>query len=112
MLTYEDVQKRMGEELRKARDLRHWSYIETQEEIERIGGEVSAKTIENIEKALTDTQMSKLYWAARAVGVTLGELLAFTVSDEDRRAHAMLAKAIRANPENREALLIIMERLK
>lgn len=112
MLTYRDVQRRLGEELRKARAGKHWSYRQTAAEITRIGGKVSAKTIEHMEKAATDTQLSNLYWASRAVGMALGELLAFTVLDEDRRAHALLAQVIRGKPDKRTSLMNIMELLK
>lgn len=111
MMAFNEVRTILGDRLRAAREAKRWSYVDVADEIRKQGGQVAAKTVENIEKAATKYEFGNLYWVARALGLNLGEALDFTVHDENKRAHAMLAAFMRRGSYETEQMLTLLKLL-
>lgn len=109
MMAFDEVRKILGDRLRSAREAKRWSYVQVADEIDKQGGNVSAKTVENIEKGNTAYEFGKLYWVARVLGLNLGEALDFTVRDEDKRAHALLSSFMRRGKPETDHMLTILK---
>lgn len=98
-MALEKVKLELGKSIRRELDRRKWSYVTVSDEIKQLGGRVSPRTVENIEKATTDYEFSNAYWVCRALGMTMAEALAGTIEDADQQAHTRLSSLLRRDPE-------------
>lgn len=97
VIPHDDINERLGQVIRNAIDRKHLSYRDLAKEVRQLGGEVSASTIENIAQNPMKSELGKVYWVLRALGISIGESLEFTVEHLEDRAHALLALAMRGD---------------
>lgn len=99
MMSFNAVKTGVADEIRRLMEKKGESYVTVSAEIADMGGSVSAKTVENIGKGKSNYTFKNLYWVSRALGLSIGELLGFTLEDPDAEAHVDLTTLLRQSPK-------------